>query len=504
MWVSRKAYSAFNEGVFETNKVHLGEVKIHETAMYPCVEDRTAVSSSLSGENFILAPNHSLSTTRSTLDASIDTCYLRCLDDTVATIKIGPKSTVREVVNALCETRGIGSSEMPFFGIATMHQIIYNRVWLQDEVALQKQLRSERKGVFEAYFLLRHYPLNPQVQFTSAYARKLTILQLMNDFTSRTLRGSENDLYLLAAYFIKYKYKQDKFTCVEPDVREWEAKLHFLTNKELLNENLKLILEKTLPMIEFGIFNISPQLESYGMELFNLSDKHGTALVMGVCASGIYIYKIQQIMNIFTWSMIRSHHLDEKKGQLVFQVCLPKKGIRKLGLRFLNHKDEVRLCYARFSDCEKFHKKIRSNSASRTRSREPSINMRKSSGCFTPLLARAPSSRNSPSLTPNMSKHCRTQSLLNIVRRGSKASLPILQDEVTHKRGLILRKKSCHIDQLDSLADFDPQQAWQFHIRRLHKLIESEPLNKRTLLVCWIMQQAFNASDRSAVLGRND
>uniref|UniRef100_A0A3B5LCT5 FERM domain-containing protein n=1 Tax=Xiphophorus couchianus TaxID=32473 RepID=A0A3B5LCT5_9TELE len=192
--------------------------------------------------------------------------------------------------------RTIGLREIWYFGL----QFVDNRglaSWLvEDKKVTEQNVKNETPLQFR--FRVQYYPEDVDEELIQDVTRKLFFLQVKEHILSDEIYCPPETAVLLASYAVQAKYG------------EYDKSVH---RREYLSS------ERLLPKREDAIIEylkIAQDLEMYGVSYFEIRNKKGTELWLGVDALGINIYPKDDRLTPkigFPWNEIGNVSFDNKK-----------------------------------------------------------------------------------------------------------------------------------------------------------------------------------------------
>ncbi|KAI2654556.1 Ezrin [Labeo rohita] len=205
----------------------------------------------------------------------------------------------------------VGVREVWYFGLQFMDTkgVL---TWLKlDKKVSSQEVKQENPLQFK--FRAKHYPEDVAEELIQDITKKLFFLQVKEGILSDEIYCPPETAVLLASYAV-----QSKFGDHSPEGHK-SGYLHKLT-KEQWEERIQIWHEehrgipKEDSMLEY--LKISQDLEMYGVNYFDIKNKKGTDLWLGVDALGLNIYEKEDRLTPkigFPWSEIRNISFSDKK-----------------------------------------------------------------------------------------------------------------------------------------------------------------------------------------------
>ncbi|CAF1448495.1 unnamed protein product [Rotaria sp. Silwood1] len=222
--------------------------------------------------------------------------------------------------------KNIGLREIWFFGLRYIDSKNVT-CWLKlDKKILSQDIQRDNKQVVQFEFLVRFFPEDVSEELIEDITQRLFYRQVKNLILSDAIYCPAETCILLASYAMQAKHKDYNETKHQPGVLANERLLpdrvreqfHFSNDeweKRIINwwkEHKGLTREEA--MLEY--LKIAQDLDMYGVDYFDIQNKKGTHLYLGVDALGINIYDIQDKLTPkigFPWSEIRNITFNGKK-----------------------------------------------------------------------------------------------------------------------------------------------------------------------------------------------
>uniref|UniRef100_A0A665X9R7 Erythrocyte membrane protein band 4.1-like 3b n=1 Tax=Echeneis naucrates TaxID=173247 RepID=A0A665X9R7_ECHNA len=186
--------------------------------------------------------------------------------------------------------------EKDYFGIT------YRDNWLDPSKELKKQIRT---GPWNFAFNVKFYPPDPS-QLTEDITRYYLCLQLRDDVVSGRLPCSFATHTVLGSYTV-----QSELGDYDPEElgSDYISELRFAPNQTKELEEKVMELHKnykgmTPADAEMNFLENAKKLSMYGVDLHHAKDSEGVEIMLGVCASGLLIYRDRLRINRFAWPKI--------------------------------------------------------------------------------------------------------------------------------------------------------------------------------------------------------
>uniref|UniRef100_W4VRQ9 Putative coracle n=1 Tax=Corethrella appendiculata TaxID=1370023 RepID=W4VRQ9_9DIPT len=222
------------------------------------------------------------------------------LDGSVLDVTIYRKATGRDLLNSVCA--GLNILEKDYFGL------IYStpndpRVWLELEKPVGKFFRSDPWNVT---FAVKFYPPEP-AQLQEDITRYHLCLQVRNDILEERLPSSFVTHALLGSFLVQSELGD--YDPIEMKDRAYLKDFKFAPHQTPELEDKVIDLHKThkgqTPAeAELNYLENAKRLNLYGVDLHPAKDSEGVDIFIGVCASGLLVFKDKLRINRFAWPKI--------------------------------------------------------------------------------------------------------------------------------------------------------------------------------------------------------
>ncbi|XP_063779599.1 band 4.1-like protein 3 isoform X11 [Pseudophryne corroboree] len=174
--------------------------------------------------------------------------------------------------------------------------------WLDPAKEIKKQTRN---GFWQFSFNVKFYPPDPS-QLSEDITRYYLCLQLRDDIVSGRLPCSFVTLALLGSYTV-----QSELGDYEPEEygSDYVSEFRFAPNQTKELEDKVVELHKsyrgmTPAEAEMHFLENAKKLSMYGVDLHHAKDSEGVEIMLGVCASGLLIYRDRLRINRFAWPKV--------------------------------------------------------------------------------------------------------------------------------------------------------------------------------------------------------
>ncbi|XP_030623669.1 band 4.1-like protein 1 [Chanos chanos] len=191
--------------------------------------------------------------------------------------------------------------EKDYFGLA-FYDTDNQKNWLDPSKEIKKQIRA---GSWQFSFAVKFYPPEPS-QLIEDITRYYLCLQLRDDMLSGRLPCSFVTHALLGSYTV-----QAELGDYDPDEHghDYVSDFRFAPNQTRELEERVMELHRTYRGMspaeaEISFLENAKKLSMYGVDLHHAKDSEGIDIMLGVCASGLLIYRDRLRINRFAWPKI--------------------------------------------------------------------------------------------------------------------------------------------------------------------------------------------------------
>ncbi|XP_066209391.1 band 4.1-like protein 3 isoform X13 [Saccopteryx leptura] len=226
-------------------------------------------------------------------------CKVMLLDGSEYACDVEKRSRGQVLFDKVCEHLNL--LEKDYFGL-TYRDAENQKNWLDPAKEIKKQIRS---GAWHFSFNVKFYPPDPS-QLSEDITRYYLCLQLRDDIVSGRLPCSFVTLALLGSYTV-----QSELGDYDPDEcgSDYISEFRFAPNhtKELEDKVIELHKSHrgmTPAEAEMHFLENAKKLSMYGVDLHHAKDSEGVEIMLGVCASGLLIYRDRLRINRFAWPKV--------------------------------------------------------------------------------------------------------------------------------------------------------------------------------------------------------
>ncbi|KAM4027896.1 band 4.1-like protein 3 isoform 17-T18 [Anomaloglossus baeobatrachus] len=221
------------------------------------------------------------------------------LDGSEYTIEVEKRSKGQVLFDKVCEHLNL--LEKDYFGLV-YRDLENQKNWLDPAKEIKKQTRN---GSWHFSFNVKFYPPDPS-QLSEDITRYYLCLQLRDDIVSGRLPCSFVTLALLGSYTV-----QSELGDYDPEEygSDYVSEFRFAPNQTKELEDKVVELHKsyrgmTPAEAEMHFLENAKKLSMYGVDLHHAKDSEGVEIMLGVCASGLLIYRDRLRINRFAWPKV--------------------------------------------------------------------------------------------------------------------------------------------------------------------------------------------------------
>ncbi|XP_037397239.1 protein 4.1 isoform X6 [Pygocentrus nattereri] len=230
--------------------------------------------------------------------------------------------------------------EKDYFGL-TFCDADSQKNWLDPSKEIKKQIRV---GSWQFSFAVKFYPPDPS-QLIEDITRYYLCLQLREDMLSGRLPCSFVTHALLGSYAVQAElgdYDSDEHG---PD---YVSEFRFAPNQTRELEERVMELHRTYRGMspaeaEINFLENAKKLSMYGVDLHHAKDSEGIDIMLGVCASGLLIYRDRLRINRFAWPKILKISYKRSNFYIKIRPGEYEQFESTIGFKLPNHRASKRL-----------------------------------------------------------------------------------------------------------------------------------------------------------------
>ncbi|XP_074549125.1 protein 4.1-like isoform X2 [Halichoeres trimaculatus] len=260
------------------------------------------------------------------------------LDGSLFTCTVEKRARGVQLFDKVCEH--INLLERDYFSLS-FRDADNNKNWLDPVKELKKQVR----GVpWNFSFNVKFYPPDP-AQLSEDITRYFLCLQLRQDIVSGRLPCSFATHTVLGSYTI-----QSELGDYDPDEcgADYVSELCFAPNQTKEMEEKIMELHRThrgMTPAEADLHFLEnvKKLSMYGVDLHHARDSEGVAIMLGVCSSGLLVYRDRLRINRFSWPKILKISYKRNNFYIKIRPGEFDQFESTIGFKLLNHRAAKRL-----------------------------------------------------------------------------------------------------------------------------------------------------------------
>ncbi|XP_062365155.1 protein 4.1 isoform X31 [Cinclus cinclus] len=226
-------------------------------------------------------------------------CKVVLLDDTIFECSVDKHAKGQDLLKKVCDHLNL--LEEDYFGLA-IWDTPTSRTWLDPAKEIKKQVHG---GPWDFTFNVKFYPPDP-AQLTEDITRYYLCLQLRQDILTGRLPCSFATLALLGSYTV-----QSELGDYDPDLHgpDYISEFKLAPNQTKELEEKVVELHKTYRSMtpaqaDLEFLENAKKLSMYGVDLHQAKDLEGVDITLGVCSSGLLVYKDKLRINRFPWPKV--------------------------------------------------------------------------------------------------------------------------------------------------------------------------------------------------------
>ncbi|KAI5612379.1 band 4.1-like protein 1, partial [Silurus asotus] len=231
--------------------------------------------------------------------------------------------------------------EKDYFGL-TFCDADSQKNWLDPSKEIKKQIRV---GSWQFSFSVKFYPPDPS-QLIEDITRYYLCLQLREDMLSGRLPCSFVTHALLGSYAV-----QAEMGDFDPDEHglDYISDFRFAPNQTRELEERVMELHRTYRQgmspaeAEMNFLENAKKLSMYGVDLHHAKDSEGIDIMLGVCSSGLLIYRDRLRINRFAWPKILKISYKRSNFYIKIRPGEYEQFESTIGFKLPNHRASKRL-----------------------------------------------------------------------------------------------------------------------------------------------------------------
>ncbi|XP_066573740.1 protein 4.1 isoform X2 [Amia ocellicauda] len=226
-------------------------------------------------------------------------CKVTLLDDTLYECELEKHAKGQDLFAKVCDHLNL--LEKDYYALA-IWETPTQKTWMD----LAKEIRRQVPGTtYDFTFNVKFYPPDP-AQLTEDITRYYLCLQLRKDIMSGCLPCSFVTLAVLGSY------------ALQSELGEYDPDLHgtgYASEVRLAPNQTKELEEKVMELhrtyrsmspaqADMMFLENAKKLSMYGVDLHQAKDLEGVDIMLGVCSSGLMVYKDKLRINRFPWPKV--------------------------------------------------------------------------------------------------------------------------------------------------------------------------------------------------------
>ncbi|XP_016308702.1 band 4.1-like protein 1 [Sinocyclocheilus anshuiensis] len=230
--------------------------------------------------------------------------------------------------------------EKDYFGL-NFSDMESQKNWLDPSKEIKKQIRM---GLWHFSFAVKFYPPDPS-QLIEDITRYYLCLQLREDILSGCLPCSFVTHALLGSYAV-----QGELGDYDPEEHgpDYISEFRFAPNQTRELEERVMELHRTYRGMspaeaEINFLENAKKLSMYGVDLHHAKDSEGIDIMLGVCASGLLIYRDRLRINRFAWPKILKISYKRSNFYIKIRPGEYEQFESTIGFKLPNHRASKRL-----------------------------------------------------------------------------------------------------------------------------------------------------------------
>ncbi|XP_062343122.1 protein 4.1 isoform X13 [Osmerus eperlanus] len=226
-------------------------------------------------------------------------CKVTLLDDTLYECELDKHAKGQDLFSKVCDHLNL--MERDYYGLA-----IWETPSMKTWMDFTKEIRRQVHGTtYDFTFNVKFYPPDP-AQLSEDITRYFLCLQLRKDILASRLPCSFVTLALLGSY------------ALQSELGEYDPEVHgtdYAKDLRLAQGQTKELEEKVMELhrtyramspaqADMMFLENAKKLSMYGVDLHQAKDLDGVDIMLGVCSSGLMVYKDKLRINRFPWPKV--------------------------------------------------------------------------------------------------------------------------------------------------------------------------------------------------------
>ncbi|XP_051728772.1 protein 4.1 isoform X8 [Ctenopharyngodon idella] len=226
-------------------------------------------------------------------------CKVKLLDDTLFECELEKHAKGQELFAKVCDHLNL--LEKDYYGLAIWETPTI-KTWLDFTKEIRRQVQGSN---YDFTFNVKFYPPDP-AQLSEDITRYYLCLQLRKDIKNGRLPCSFVTLALLGSYAL-----QSELGEYDPEVHasDYAKELQLIPGQTRELEEKVMELHRTYKSMspaqaDMMFLENAKKLAMYGLDLHQAKDLDGVDIMLGVCSSGLMVYKDKLRINRFPWPKV--------------------------------------------------------------------------------------------------------------------------------------------------------------------------------------------------------
>ena len=264
------------------------------------------------------------------------------LDGQTINFELDSKATGEDLLGKVASSLQL--IEKDYFGFLHLDKRDKMLTWLHSDRRLTKQLSGSN---YKCMFQVKFYPPEP-AQLQEDLTRWQMCLQIQNDIKSGKLPCSFVTHALLGAYLVQSELG-------DYDQYEHGTNIEYLRDFDLAPSQSDDLLEKVMEIhrstlkgqtpaeAELHYLENAKKLAMYGVSLHHAKDSENVDIMLGVCSSGILVYRDRLRINRFAWPKIIKISYKRNGFYIKLRPGEFEQFESTIGFKLSNHRNAKRL-----------------------------------------------------------------------------------------------------------------------------------------------------------------
>jgi erythrocyte membrane protein band 4.1 len=266
-------------------------------------------------------------------------CRVNLLDGTDFEVEVDKKAKGDYLVDKVCEHLNL--MEKDYFSVSFLDNNV--KFWLAHDKRISKQIHN---GPWVFKFEVKFYPPDPAT-LQEDITRYQLCLQIRQDILSGKLPCSFVTHALLGSYTVQSELG-------DYDIAEHGMNMDYIQDFQFAPNQSEELLEKIAELhkthrgqtpaeAELHYLENAKKLAMYGVDLHQAKDSDGVDIMIGVCASGLLVYRDRLRINRFAWPKILKISYKRNNFYIKIRPGEFEQFESTIGFKLINHRMAKRL-----------------------------------------------------------------------------------------------------------------------------------------------------------------